>query len=151
MNRVPHQGTAVVQPVRTAGDDATRPVPAVPVPRQRGRDESAVDPVVSARFAVLDDVGVITVTGVLGTSAVEPLRTALDVALEQGLQRVVLDLRGTADPVPATVPLLGATRRYLRRRGVALTLVALPVRTRQRLHQAHVETFYDLRTSLDQR
>jgi hypothetical protein len=101
--------------------------------------------VVSARFDPPSGVYVVTVAGALGASALEPLRTAIDAGLERNPRRVVLDLHATADPEPVTVALLGATRRYLRRRGVDLTLAALPARTRQSLRDAHVDALYDLR------
>lgn len=110
----------------------------------RPRPARPADAAPMASFDALTGVCVVTVAGPLGAAALEPLRTAIDAALERAPHRVVLDLRATADPEPVTVALLGATRRYLHRRGVELTLAGLPASTRRRLREAHVDALYDV-------
>jgi anti-anti-sigma factor len=102
----------------------------------------------SATLEVVSGVCVVTVTGALDAAALHPLRTTIDAALTSHPKRIVLDLRGTTAPEGCTVALLSAARRYLCRRGVALTLTATPPGLSRTLCEAHVDALYDMRPSI---
>jgi anti-anti-sigma regulatory factor len=98
----------------------------------------------SATLDVRTDACVVTVTGALTVAALAGLRTSFDAALARHPDRIVLDLSGTAPPSAGTLAVLGAARRYLGRRGVALTLSATPPVLTKTLREAHVDALYEM-------
>ena len=102
----------------------------------------------SATLDVRTGVCVVTVTGALNVAALAGLRTSFDAALARHPDRIVLDLSGTAPPSAGTIAVLGAARRYLGRRGVALMLSATPPVLSKTLRDAHVDALYDLHPTI---
>jgi hypothetical protein len=95
---------------------------------------------------IVAGVSVVHLHGAVGARALPPLRAALDAAGALAPAHVVLDLEAAA-VTEVTVTLLGLTRRYLRTRGVTMTLVP-SAHLRQALLQAHVDNLYDTDPSL---
>ena len=86
---------------------------------------------------------VIAVAGSLDQAAVQPCRAALDLAIGCG-GPIVVDLEQVAPPVAAAVPLLGAMRRYVRKRQTTMVLAAVPMPLIESLEQAGVHRLYEL-------
>jgi anti-anti-sigma regulatory factor len=80
----------------------------------------------------------------LDIGALQPCRAALDAAFAVHPVRIVVDLQCTESAQPVTVALLAAARRYLRARGVALTLAGVPTAVLEALQDAHILALFDV-------
>lgn len=96
------------------------------------------------RLEVVAGVCVVRVGGRLDIGALQPCRAALDAAFALHPVRIVLDLQYAETAQPVAVALLAAARRYLRARGVALTLAAVPDAVLDALQDAHIIALFDV-------
>lgn len=96
------------------------------------------------RLDVVAGVCVVRVEGRLDIGALQPCRAALDAAFAVHPVRIVVDLHCTDTAQPVTVALLAAARRYLRARGIALTLTAVPDAVLGALQDAHIVALFDV-------
>ena len=96
------------------------------------------------RLDVVAGVCVVRIEGALGLAALQPCRAALDAASALHPETVIVDLGNTTAPEPVTLALLAAARRYLRHRGVVMTLTAVPVDLLREFSEAQVAGRYEI-------